>query len=81
MIAVLFRERNGAQVKRVPAWVEAAIQRLQNQPRPADGCQSLPAILQFGVDFNLNSAVVDGVAARAGDELAVFQNRRAKPAS
>ncbi|MPN36175.1 hypothetical protein SDC9_183682 [bioreactor metagenome] len=72
VIAELFRERDGAQVKRVPAWVEAAIQRLQYQPRAADGCQPLPAILRLGVDFNLDSAVVDGVAARAGDELTVF---------
>ena len=60
---------------------KAAIQRLQYQPGAADGCEALTAILRFGVDFNFDSAVVDGIAARAGDEFTVLQNRNAESAT
>ena len=74
MVAELFRERDAAQIERIPAGVEASLQRVEDQLCAARGRQPAPAIIGVCVDLNLKPAGKDAIAARSGDELAVVKH-------
>ena len=57
----LFCQCNGDSGSCVPAGIQSLPQTFQNQCCPHSGGQSLPAVLRFGVDFNLNSSEIPGI--------------------